>query len=219
MRSLDLAGSRIGRLTVISKAEPKNGRSRWFCRCDCGRNAIICTASLRRPQRRTSQITSCGCVRDEKTGALRRTHGASSPPEYKIWAGIVKRCYQKTAEVYAKYGARGITMSPQWREDFEAFLRDMGPRPSPKMTVERNDNDGPYCKENCRWATSFEQQRNRQATIYTTVDGIEMTVGDAAVLHGHSPSMVYRRLKRGWSIDRALNTPAIEHHNSWRLSA
>jgi len=177
---------------------------------------IIYTSTLRRQK---VHIVSCGCVRNEKIGALLRTHDASSSPEYRIWSGIIKRCYQFSSEAYAKYGARGITMSPQWRHDFATFLRDMGPRPSSKMTIERNDNNGPYCKENCRWATSWEQQRNRRSTVYVVVDGIEVTVGDAAVIHGRSPSMVYRRLKRGWSIERALNTPAIDHHNSWRLAA
>jgi hypothetical protein len=219
MRKLELAGSKIGRLAVISPAEPKNGDSRWFCRCDCGRDVIIRTSTLRCRPRRANQITSCGCVRNEKTGARRRTHGVSSSVEYRLWEGIIRRCYQKSTPGYAKYGARGITMSPQWRHSFETFLRAMGLRPSPKMTIERNDNDGPYRKENCRWATSWEQQRNRQATIYTVVDGIEMAICDAAAIYGRSPSMVHSRLRRGWSIERALNTPAIDHHNAWRRAS
>lgn len=75
---------------------------------------------------------------------------------------MIERCYNKKGKDYEKYGARGIRMSDSWRASFDTFILDMGDRPTPQHSIDRIDNDGNYCKENCRWATKEEQSRNRK---------------------------------------------------------
>lgn len=81
-------------------------------------------------------------------------------PEYRSWIGMKERCYNPANQNFADYGGRGIVVSEKWLHSFEAFLADMGRRPSPLHTLDRRNNDGPYDADNCRWATPLQQARN-----------------------------------------------------------
>lgn len=84
------------------------------------------------------------------------------PTEYNTWDAMIQRCTNPNCKAYYNYGARGITVCSEWRGSFMTFLRDMGNKPSPELTLERVNNDGNYEPSNCKWATRKEQQGNRR---------------------------------------------------------
>lgn len=118
-----------------------------------------------------------------------------------------QRCNNPKNTHYARYGGRGINYDPSW-ENFENFLRDMGEKPEPTMELDRINNDGNYCKENCRWATRKEQTRNRggeRATRLYTFDGKTMCIADWAKEIGITPQALQKRLNKGWPLEAALS--------------
>lgn len=201
MKLSDLVGKRFERLTVRLRVpqNSKDGRVMWECQCDCGSITYIPTYSLK-----SGNTRSCGCLRNEQLIGISVTHGMRNSSEYSIWCDIKTRCYNKARQHYHYYGGRGIEMSPEWRDSFEAFYRDMGPRPSPKHSIDRRDNNLGYSKENCRWATRIEQANNTQRNIYIEFLGDKKTLSEWCKELGLHYKTVYRRLKRGMSFEDAI---------------
>jgi hypothetical protein len=134
--------------------------------------------------------------------------GISKTPEYRIWIGIRARCLNPNRNGYPDYGGRGITVCEEW-DDFAQFLADMGPRPSPRHSVDRIDNNGNYCPENCRWATQSEQLANQNRSTRIEYNGKVQTGTEWAREFGIKERTLFGRLQRGWDIHRALTTPVL----------
>lgn len=125
---------------------------------------------------------------------------------YDIYRSMVVRCTEPRCESYCNYGGRGITVCGRWLGDagFLNFLSDMKDRPRGK-SLERRDNHGPYSPENCYWATPAQQSRNKRNNIILSHGGREMCVADWAVELGMSAFTIYKRLSKGFSVERALS--------------
>lgn len=194
----NLLGRRFGRLVVIEKSGAPRLLKRllWTCRCDCGRSADIYSDRLL-----SGHTKSCGCLwRDAvvtSNAQNKRTHGQTLTRVYRIWVNIRYRCYNSSSSLYPLYGGRGIAMSDEWRTSFEAFARDMGPRPEGRASVERIDVNGPYSADNCRWATPKDQARNRRNTAFVERDGQVIDAASLAEQMGLSYSTVAHRARRG----------------------
>ncbi len=148
----DYTGQRFGRLTAVRPTGGRAGHNRiWEMLCDCGVAVEVSSGHL-------GTTKSCGCFHRDKI----TSHGLSKSPEYKVWSSMIDRCHNPNNKKFKNYGERGIVVCSQWRASFSAFIKDMGRRPKPRLTIERNDNNGNYEKANCEWATYQKNNSNRR---------------------------------------------------------
>jgi hypothetical protein len=141
----------------------------------------------------------------ETIGERSTTHGEASRPggkvtrEYRIWCGMKNRCLNNKLDIYARYGGRGITISPDWIKSYETFLSDMGRCPD-GHTLDRIDNKGPYSKANCRWATRSTQARNRRNSVKINYGGRFMLLIDVAEVLDIPYHTAYSRVRRTGNV-------------------
>lgn len=197
-------------MTVVEyQGRSKHGDSLWLCKCNCGIEKVVASLGLKQ-----GKVKSCGCFRAAALKAGRdqlhknnTIHGQSRTREHHIWQNLIYRCYNPNCPQYDRYGGRGIGVCDKWKESFIAFYEDMGPCPSPKHTVDRIDNDGDYCPENCRWATRKQQANNRRGNRLLTYKGEQKTCAAWAEQFGLTRLIIWQRLGRGWSVEKTLETP------------
>lgn len=204
----DFTPETFGRLTTIGPkfrlSAGNVGQSVTYqvCECSCG----VITMTIKNQLSR-GKIISCGCQKKEMGNRFRK-HGLYQTAEYRIFHLIIQRCYNKNNSSYVRYGRRGITVCDRWLEPdgqgFLNFLADMGPRPSPKHSIDRVDNDGNYCPDNCCWATQVEQARNKRNNHNITYNGKSQCIAAWADEVGIAANTILNRLRRGWSIEAAL---------------
>lgn len=199
-------GDRYGRLTILREVEPvamPNGKTmrRFECECTCG---VVVTPFLNNMRRKLT--TSCGCARSE----MHTKHGDWGSAEYTTWDGMLARCRNPEHESYKHYGGRGIKVCERWLT-YANFLDDMGRKPSPSHTIDRYpDNDGNYEPGNCRWATQRQQNRNSRSNVLLTFRGKTMCAADWGDLVGIPGREISRRMRRGWTVQRALETQLVK---------
>ncbi len=155
MKKIDIVGKKFNRWAVISSAVTVNGRARWLCKCDCGTVREVVGGSLK-----SNLSKSCGCYEADNPSAL--THGGRKTRLYRIWTQIKTRCNNKNWHSYHRYGGRGIGICSDWVSDFALFRAwAMESGYKKHLTIDRIDNDGSYCPENCQWVTSLENINKR----------------------------------------------------------
>lgn len=195
---IDLTGKTFGRLFVLRRILG----GKYECRCVCGTVKTINGRYLR-----DGHTTSCGCYHLERLRSDHTTHGKHETPEFVSWCAMRQRCHDSKSRAYKWYGARGIAVCERWRHSFENFLADMGPKPTPKHTIERIDVNGNYEPSNCKWLERRLQIRNRRNSLFLEFDGERKPMMEWCEDLGMPYRTVQARLSRGWPADQALTVP------------
>lgn len=203
---IDLTGKRFGKLTVIKMHDQRNekGEILWLCKCDCGEERLSISGSLQH-----GGNTTCG------NHPKLFKHGQSGTRLFNIWTGMNARCSKKTASSYYLYGARGIQVCKEWREDFFVFKEwALNNGYQDDLSIDRfPDQNGDYGPDNCRWATSEEQNNNRVNNVLYEIDGELKTLTQWATIYKTSRGMAYQRIYLlQWDVKKALSTPAIPYN-------
>ncbi len=192
----DKTGMRFWRLVVLRRGPNACRRlTAWICRCDCGGEATVTSSKLI-----SGHTKSCGCLAREMATVLNASHGYTKgrtkarplPPEDQAWCAAKRRCFTTSDQNFKHYGGRGIRMCDEWRHDYGRFFADMGPRPSPRHSLDRIDVNGDYKAANCRWATPREQAQNTTTNVRIHVAGELVVLKEAARRAGVSYLALYK---------------------------
>jgi hypothetical protein len=196
--------TRFGRLVFLStigtKTFPSGKTARvWRLVCDCGTTVEALASNVR-----TGHTKSCGCLEIENRKTMNVTHGDCGKRMWVIYQGMMRRCHDPNSISYKYYGARGVRVL--WAS-YEEFKRDMGESYRDGLTIGRKDSSGHYCKENCRWETQAQQNRNYSRNVNLTFGGRTMVMTDWAHEFCMKPATLAMRLKLGWDLEKALTAP------------
>lgn len=189
-------GMVIGAYPIRSESFTIAKRSFVLVRCECGAIKSERTDHLDRQNQ-------CRC-----SNRIRGLEDKRHPlyGAYRSWGKMKDRVLNENHAHHDHYGGRGIKICDEWLNSFEAFARDMGPRPD-GLTLDRIDNDGDYTPENCKWSTMTEQNRNKTNGRLVTIDGVTASVTELCEMLGMDRELLYNRLNRGWSVEAALTYP------------
>jgi hypothetical protein len=202
-------GMRFGRWQIIGEpklgAEPA-GEMRWYvaCECQCGKRNEVLIKNLCAGLSR-----SCGCFQRERAIDVHSNPNAvSRSPLYSVWSSMISRCANPKNKSFARYGGRGIAVCAEWLQ-FPAF-RTWGEASgySAGLTLDRRDNDQGYNPGNCRWVTPLVNARNSSRPNKVQWEGKIVAVTELAERFGLRGMTVYNRIRRGWTLQRALETPS-----------
>jgi hypothetical protein len=201
LKKKDIVGQKFGRWTVLKEMAQtkKHGSRRFLCECECGGRKVVNWQPIVNGGSR-----SCGCLAKELKAARRITHGKSKTRLYGIWSAMKARCSVKNHQSYGNYGGRGISVCDEWFHDFLPF-HDWAifNGYNDKLTIERINNNGDYCPENCRWATRREQLRNKRTSRNITYRGETLLLEDWARKLGIKANTLIYRLKN-FDMDKAM---------------
>ena len=196
-------GDRYGRLVIIKELPQAIYRVRFFqCLCDCGnlhKARLVCL--------RTGQTKSCGCYRKLVTSKLTKTHGMSGTRIFRVWCAMKERCMNPKSRGYLYYGIRGISIYKEWLEFSNFYEWAITHGYAEGLTIERENNDGNYEPNNCKWITQAEQTKNSRHCHYVTHNGKTSTVTDCLKSRSISKTTFYRRLRQGMTAGMALTKP------------
>lgn len=199
----DLSGLKFNMLTVVNRVYI-NGKPLWHCICDCGNEVNVRHTHLMEGQK------SCGCYANKLLGDRKRKHGKRHSKLYPIWVAIKMRCENPNNTAYKNYGARGITVCDEWKNNFGSFyewsIRNGYDENAKFMrcTIDRIDNNGNYEPGNCRWISMKKQCNNRRSNIFLEYNNEKHTVAEWSEIIGVSCPVLYARIKKGWSVGEVL---------------
>jgi hypothetical protein len=213
-RRKDLTGLTFGMIHVVKFVGLFYGgrAAKYEIRCDCGKEKEMWHHAILK-----SRTQSCGCLSAAAISEKKKTHGMTKSPEFGIWTAMKVRCMNRNAINYHDYGGRGISICERWMK-FENFYADVGKRPSASHSLDRfPNNDGNYEPGNVRWATDTEQHNNKRNNKLLTLNGETFSLAEWAQRKGIEYHCLSSRIKRGWSMERAVNTISRKHSSGSKL--
>lgn len=189
-------GDRFARLEVLGLSD-KRDKSRsyyYICKCDCG-NIV----EVRKDSLFNGRIKSCGCfTKDRMT-----KHKKCNTRLYHIRNGMINRCENLNSKDYKNYGARGISVCPEWRNSFESFYRwALENGYADNLTIDRIDNNGNYEPSNCRWVDIKTQSRNTRNNHLYTYKGETKTVSEWSEITGIRHDTLLYRIKHNFTEEK-----------------
>lgn len=196
-KKVEMIGRRFGRWEVLREAEVryKNGAICYHCRCDCGTERIVNGERLR-----NGDSTSCGCYNRE---IITKPDAVYKERLYHVWNSMKNRCRCAKDKAYKNYGGRGIRVCDEWMHDYKAFKEwAYSHGYTDGLWLDRIDNNRDYSPENCRWATTKEQARNKRTTVLVEYNGQTMCIADAAEDSGINVATIRRRMELGWPKEK-----------------
>lgn len=201
---LNLEGKRFSRLVVqrqdgVKRFPCGSSVTTWLCACDCGNHVTVLGPALK-----SGNTKSCGCLRGQSNITHGQARHETRPKEYRIWQAMLNRCRNSSVPSYERYGGRGINVCSRWAK-FENFIADMGDCPE-GCSIDRIDNDGDYCPDNCTWSTRTEQARNKYNNRVIEFQGQSKLLCEWAEGLGMDQSSLRERLDK-WPLERALTEP------------
>jgi len=206
---IDLSDNIFGRLTVKSRVIDDRKSVYWKCLCECGH-----TVEVRSDQLNRGVTKSCGCLQKERLINSVQKHGDSETSLYKRYFKLIQRCENSNDPMYKDYGGRGIRNEFKCFESFKKWAYKSGYKEY--LTIDRENNDGNYSPENCRWITNKEQQSNKRNNVILKVNGKAQTLSAWAEETGISYQTLMNRIKRGWDDVDVINTPLMERGTVYR---
>lgn len=185
---------RYGKLKFVEVAGRKNRKALWLMQCRCGGSKVVHADNVK-----SGRTTSCGCEQRRLARTRQTKHGMTKTPTYQSWYAMLQRCKRNT-----NYIGR-VAVCKRWL-DFANFYADMGVRPD-GLTLERKNNAKGYSRDNCKWATRAEQNRNTRHNVMLTHKGVTLCAADWARKIGIDPKTFRARRARGWTLQQMLETP------------
>lgn len=199
---------KINGITILTRAPNKGNKTMYYCLCHCGKLFKTSQSNIS-----SGSTTSCGCVLKYRRGKSSIIHGKTNTKIYNVYKAICRRCYYSKDMSYKNYGARGIAVCNEWKDDFMAFYNwSVCNGYKEGLQIDRIDNNGNYEPSNCRWVTCKENCNNRRSNIYITYKGMTKTATEWADYLGVNRKAFNSRLRRKWDIDRVFNQPYRRKH-------
>lgn len=194
------AGDVFNDWTVLSEFIQEGKDRRFLCRCVCGKEKLCFLHHLK-----AGVTRGCGCRRNNDNRKRETSHGMSYSKEYASWRAMLWRCSKKcTNDLNKNYHGRGISVCERWKS-FKNFIQDMGNKPSPDQEIDRIDNEKNYSLENCRWATSKQNSRNKRNNFIIERNGEEKCLSEWCEVYNLTYGRIYYRMKKfGMSLDEAI---------------
>lgn len=191
----DLTGQKFNHLTAVKIAQ--RNPLYWECICDCGNTTLVRSGNLIH-----GKVKSCGCIHHRGNPI----HNQCYTRVYKIYAKILRRCFAKDDPVYPRYGGRGITMCDEWKNSFELFSEwAYANGYNETLSIDRIDNNGDYCPDNCRWVDDYAQANNKRNNILFTFEGQTKTLAQWCREFNVPYKRAFYRISNGWDFEDAMH--------------